>query len=104
MTERGRNHPGRSPETAFSDIELAMLADVAKVRKQPPPKTLGDAFNLVATMGGDLHRKPDQNPGDKVLWNGHRALAFSAWIGSLSRDLGTDRSLKNILKRETTCG
>ena len=104
MTELGRNHPGLSPETAFSDIELAMLADFAKVRKQPPPKTLGDAFNLVATLGGHLHRKHDQNPGDDVLWNGHSALAFSAWLCNLCHDLGTDSSLKNILEREATCG
>ena len=104
MTELGRNHPELSPVTAFSDIELAMLADFAKVRKQPPPKTLGDAFNLVATMGGHLHRKNDQNPVDDVLWNGHSALAFSAWLCSLCHDLETDSLLKNIGEQEATGG
>lgn len=57
MTELGRNHPELSPDTAFSDNELAMLADFAKVRKQSHPTTLGGACSLSQNLGTDSSLK-----------------------------------------------
>ena len=78
LTELGRTRPNRPATVALSDIEMAMLADFAKVRKRPGPVNPGEAFTLVATMGGYLNRGNDQPPGDETAWTGHSALSFSA--------------------------
>ena len=58
------------------------------MRKLPPPGDLGQAFRLVATMGGYLNRKNDGPPGAEVTWNGQAALSFTAWMLGHSIDVG----------------
>ncbi len=104
LTELGRANPGLPAGKAFSDVELAMLADFARERGRPPPDSLGSAFGLVAMMGGYLNRGSEAPPGNEILWNGHSALSFSAWIVGLSRGLGNQSRLGKMFKLEDTCG
>lgn len=104
LTALGRMNPDLPAGTAFSDVELAMLGDFARERKRPPPDSLGQAFDLVAMMGGHLHRGNDTPPGNEILWHGHSALSFSAWIVSLSRNLGDQSQLGQMFKREGSYG
>lgn len=88
LTHLARKEPELPATTAFTDIELALLTDFSRVRKLPPPGDLGQAFRLVATMGGYLNRKNDGPPGAEVTWNGQAALSFTAWMLGHSIDVG----------------
>ncbi len=88
LTHLARTKPELPATTAFTDIELALLTDFARVRKLPPPEDLGQAFRLVATMGGYLNRSNDGPPGAEIAWNGQAALSFTAWMLGHSVDAG----------------
>ena len=49
----------------YSEAELTVLADFARVRKARPSEILSDAMTLVAMLGGYLKRKND-GPPDSV--------------------------------------
>ncbi len=66
LTHLARTKPELPATTAFTDIELALLTDFARVRKLPPPEDLGQACRLVATMGGYLNRSNDGPPGAEI--------------------------------------
>ena len=55
-------------------------------------------------MGGYLHRSNDPPPGNEILWNGHSALSFPAWIVSLNRGLGEESRPGDMFKRDAACG
>ncbi len=78
LTHLARTEPELPSTTAFTD--LALLKDFAHVRKLPPPEDLGQAFRLVAAMGGYLNRSNDGPPGAEITWNGQAALSFTAWM------------------------
>ena len=88
LTHLARTEPELPATTAFTEIELALLTDFSSVRKLPSPKNLGQAFRLVATMGGYLNRKNDGPPGAEIAWNGQAALSFTAWMLGHSIDAG----------------
>ncbi len=73
-----RTEPELPSTTAFTD--LALLKDFAHVRKLPPPEDLGQAFRLVATMGGYLNRSKDGPPGDHLERSGCAVVhGVDAW-------------------------
>ncbi len=104
LTHLGRMNPDLPAEVAFSRVERAILGDFARTRGRPPPDNLGNAFNLVTTLGGYLNRSNDPPPGNEILWHGHSALSFSAWIVGLSQGLGDQSDLGATFKRNVTCG
>ena len=67
----GRTCPDLSCEVVFTPEEWQTVYMVAK-RKPPPkqPLTLNQMIRLVATFGGFLGRKGDDEPGPKSLWIG----------------------------------
>ena len=93
LAQLGRTYPDLPPDAAFSELELAILKDVARKRKRPPPADLGSAFLLVASLGGCLNRSNDPPPGYETTWHGQAALSFAAWIAGLGQDLGEDSEL-----------
>ena len=94
LTHLARTQPELPARTAFTDIELALLTDFSSVRKLPPPGDLGQAFRLVATMGGYLNRRNDGPPGAEIAWNGQAALSFTAWMLGHSIDAGEDSEVR----------
>ncbi len=94
LTHLARTRPELPATTAFTDIELALLTDFSGVRKLPPPGNLGQAFRLVATMGGYLNRRNDGPPGAEIAWNGQAALSFTAWMLGHSIDAGEDSEVR----------
>lgn len=94
LTHLARTQPELPATTAFTDIELALLTDFSGVRKLPPPGDLGQAFRLVATMGGHLNRSNDGPPGAEIAWNGQAALSFTAWMLGHSIDAGEDSEVR----------
>ncbi len=73
-----RTEPELPSTTAFTD--LALLKDFAHVRKLPPPEDLGQAFRLVATMGGYLNRSKDGPRGDHLERSGCAVVhGVDAW-------------------------
>ncbi len=97
LTQLARTEPELPATTAFTDIELALLTDFSTARKLPPPGNLGQAFRLVAAMGGYLNRKNDGPPGAEVTWNGQAALSFSAWMIGHSIDAGATSELRQFI-------
>ena len=63
LTQLGQTRPDLPPETAFSDLELAILKDLTRTRNRPLPSDLDSAFLLVASLGGYLNRPNDTPPG-----------------------------------------
>ncbi len=105
LTHLARIEPELPATTAFTEIELALLTDFSSVRKLPSPKNLGQAFRLVATMGGYLNRKNDGPPGAEIAWNGQAALSFTAWMLGHSIDAGeTSEVRKHISQLNSTYG
>ena len=88
LTQLARTEPELPATTAFTGIELALLTDFSSVRTLLSPENLGQAFRLVATMGGYLNRKNDGPPGAEITWNGQAALSFTAWMLGHSIDAG----------------
>ncbi len=87
MTRLGRELPDLPPEILFSDVELRVLALLAKSWRMAPPKSLGDAVFLVARLGGYFKRKRDP-PGAEVMWNGYAQLAAKAHFRELEDEHG----------------
>ena len=94
LTQLARTEPGLPAATAFTGIELALLADFSRARRLPPPEDLGQAFRLVAAMGGYLDRSSDGPPGAEIAWNGQAALSFTAWMLGHSVDAGDDSEVR----------
>ena len=94
LTHLARTEPELPAATAFTEIELALLTDFSRVRKLPPPEDLGQAFRLVATMGGYLNRNNDGPPGAEIAWNGQAALSFTAWMLGHSIDVGETSAVR----------
>ena len=94
LTQLARTEPELPATTAFTGIELALLKDFSRVRRLPPPEDLGQAFRLVAAMGGYLNRSNDGPPGAEIAWNGQAALSFTAWMLGHSVDAGDDSEVR----------
>ena len=88
LTHLGRMHPELPPEVAFSEVELALLTDVARSRNQQPLSDLGGALRLVASLGGHLNRATEPPPGHET-----------AWLVGLSRGLGERSELGAKMER-----
>ena len=99
LAQLARTEPELPAATAFTDVELALQTDCSSVRKPPPPEDLGQAFRLVATMGGYLNRKCDGPPGVEIAWNGQTALSFTAWMLGHSIDVGETSALQHRRRR-----
>jgi hypothetical protein len=74
MTLLGRECPELPAEVLFSDIEIEVLKTRAAKKKIDPPMLLGEAVQLVASLGGYLGRKNDPPPGHQVMWKGYANL------------------------------
>lgn len=75
----GRNCPELPCTVIFEKDEWQSVFAIVQ-RKKPPeePPTLGDAVNMIATLGGFLGRKCDGDPGPKVMWIGLMKMAECA--------------------------
>ena len=99
LTHSARTEPKLPATTAFTEVEPALLTDFSRVWKLPPPRDLGEAFRLVATMGGYLNRKNDAPPDAEIARNGQAALSFTAWMLGHSLDAGETSELRKRLSQ-----
>lgn len=84
MTLLGRESPELASNTLFTDLEIQVLrAHAAKQKKKLNPQMLGDAVELVATLGGYLGRKNDPPPGHEVMCRGYSAFQHVCYGYSL---------------------
>ncbi len=74
MTLLGRECPELPAEVLFSDIEIEVLSAHAAKKNADPPTQLGEAVQLVASLGGYLGRKKDPPPGHQIMWRGYANL------------------------------
>ena len=74
MTLLGRECPELPAEVLFSDIEIEVLSAHAVKKNIEPPTQLGEAVQLVASLGGYLGRKKDPPPGYQIMWRGYANL------------------------------
>jgi len=74
MTLLGRECPELPAEVLFSDIEIEVLSAHAVKKNIDPPTQLGEAVQLVASLGGYLGRKKDPPPGHQIMWRGYANL------------------------------
>ena len=74
MTLLGRECPQLPAEVLFSDIEIEVLSAHAVKKNIEPPTQLGEAVQLVASLGGYLARKKDPPPGHQIMWRGYAHL------------------------------
>ena len=76
-TRLGQDVPGLDPSLMHTPLELRFLTEYAEDFKLSPPKTLGDATLLVATLGGYLNRNHDGPPGYPIMWIGDARLRMA---------------------------
>ena len=81
----------------YSEAELAVLGDFARIRKAGPPETLSDAMALVAMLGGCLNRKNDGPPGHQLQWDGQIRLAQRAQMVEEMKALAGESSVLKLL-------
>jgi hypothetical protein len=74
MTLLGRECPELPAEVLFSDIEIEVLSAHAAKNNIDPPIQLGEAVQLIASLGGYLGRKKDPPPGHQIMWRGYANL------------------------------
>ncbi|MDQ6999126.1 MAG: IS4 family transposase [Mariprofundus sp.] len=74
MTLLGRESPELPAEVLFSDLEIKVLKAYAIKKKELLPLMLGNACQIVASMGGYLGRKHDLPPGHQMMWQGYASL------------------------------
>jgi hypothetical protein len=71
----GREVPGLPAEIIFSSVELEVLEAYASKKKLTTPRTIFDAINLVASIGGYCKAgKTPRPPGFEIYWRGYRTL------------------------------
>ena len=84
MTLLGRESPELPSNVLFTDLEIEVLrGHAAKLKKKLDPQLLGDAVELVATLGGYLGRKNDPAPGHEVMCRGYSAfqhMCYGYWL------------------------
>ncbi|MDE0533509.1 MAG: IS4 family transposase, partial [Albidovulum sp.] len=98
LTLCGRETPELDAASFFSDVEIAVLSDFAAERRVKGPENLGQAMNLVAAMGGHLHRKHDRPPGSEVVWLGCARLADASQAAERARRLGSESAMYKLLR------
>ena len=103
LTLIGRETPELDAGAFFSDFEIAILEDFAKVRRLNGPENLGCAMRLVASMGGHLHRKHDRPPGNQIVWYGYIMLAGQAQAAEQAAELGEESALYKLLRPDRLC-
>ena len=74
MTLLGRECPQLPAEVLLSDIEIEVLRAHAAKKNIDPPTQLGEAVQLIASLGGYLGRKKDPPPGHQIMWRGYANL------------------------------
>ena len=89
MTLLGRECPELPAEVLFSDIEIEVLSAYAVKKNIDPPTQLGEAVQLVASLGGYLGRKKDPPPGHQIMWKGYANLQILCDGYLMGRSVGT---------------
>lgn len=76
ITYEGRNNANESCERVLSKEEWTVLYCISNethnISQKPP--TIGEAVVMIAKLGGFTARKPDGDPGLKVIWRGLQKL------------------------------
>ena len=90
MTLLGRECPELPAEVLFSDIEIEVLSAHAVKKSTDPPTQLGEAVQLIASLGGYLGRKKDPPPGHQIMWRGYANLQLlcDGYVLGRSADTG----------------
>lgn len=71
LTTLSRKAPDMPSDKAFTKNELEVLSSVVKKKV----KTIKEAVNAVATLGGYQNRKNDLPPGNQLMWLGFSRLS-----------------------------
>ncbi len=82
----------------YSEAELTVLGDFARVRKARPSEILSDAMTLVAMLGGYLNRKNDGPPDRRNQWDGQIRLAQRAQMVEEMKALAGESSVSKLLR------
>jgi hypothetical protein len=78
MTMVARNCPEASPKLAFTQIEINLLDQLIKDKKDNSKK-LPYYITKIARLGGYLARASDPPPGNLVIWRGFNRLTDIAF-------------------------
>lgn len=94
LTYEAREHPAHSCTKIFSTDEWQALVSMVKhtKKKSREPPTMQEVIRLIASLGGFLGRKSDNDPGVKTLWIGLRRFSdiVATWryLGGGKKDMG----------------
>lgn len=77
LTEIGREFPLVPASTILSSAEIQAL-NLLNHRDQNSDLNLGEAWRLIAKLGGFMNRKSDKNPGPTTLWRGLKKIIYLA--------------------------
>ena len=85
MTMLNRSMPDAPATLALTEVEIALLDQLAKDRNSRRRKSLGHYLIMIARLGGYLARANDPPPGNMVMWRGMSRLtdiALGAAVGA----------------------
>ena len=82
----GRQTPGLDADLMFSEAELAVLGDFARIRRARRPETLSHAMTLAAMLGGY-----------QLQWDGQFRLAQRAQVVEDMKALGEESGILKLV-------
>lgn len=77
LTEIGREYPDLPASVCLTPAEIQSLA-IEFINVEPTTLTLGEAWRLIAQLGGYFNRKSDSSPGATTFWRGLQQIFYTS--------------------------